>query len=152
MARLGAMDPRQRGRRGRGPFGSRAPRKRFLIVCEGAVTEVSYFEAFPVSREVHVVVRGEGKNTTSLVAAAVEHADHAAEPFDQVWVVYDHDAFGAQRFNQAERDIRELDEHRPEAWHAAWSNQESGVRGLVCAAFPVLRCQAASASRAGQAR
>jgi hypothetical protein len=123
MGRLGAMDPLQRGRRGRRPFESRAPRKRFLIVCEGAVTEVRYFEAFPVSREVHVVVRGEGKNTTSLVAAAAEHADRASDPFDEVWVVYDHDDFGAQRFNQAEKDIRDLHGHRPEAWHAAWSNQ-----------------------------
>jgi hypothetical protein len=123
MMRLDAMNARQRGRRGRRPFASRPLRKRFLIVCEGAVTEVRYFEAFPVSREVHVVVRGEGKNTTSLVAAAVEHADRAADSFDEVWVVYDHDDFGAQRFNQAEKDVRDLDAGRPEAWRAAWSNQ-----------------------------
>lgn len=123
MGQLEAMEPRQRGRRGRRPFGSRAPRKRFLIVCEGAVTEVRYFEAFPVSREVYVVVKGEGKNTTSLVVAAVEHADRASEPFDEVWVVYDHDDFGSQRFNQAEKDVRGLDGHRPETWQAAWSNQ-----------------------------
>lgn len=87
------------------------------------MTEVRYFEAFPVSREVHVVVRGEGKNTTSLVAAAVEHADRSPTPFDEVWVVYDHDDFGPQRFNQAEKDVRDLDGKRPEAWHTAWSNQ-----------------------------
>lgn len=85
------------------------------------MTEVRYFEAFPVSREVHVVVRGEGKNTRSLVAAAVAHAD--ATRFDEVWVVYDHDDFGAERFNQAEKDVQDLDGKRPEAWHAAWSNQ-----------------------------
>lgn len=85
------------------------------------MTEVRYFEAFPVSREVHVVVRGEGKNTRSLVAAAVEHAD--ASRFDEVWVVYDHDDFGPQRFNQAEKDVRDLDGNRLEAWHTAWSNQ-----------------------------
>lgn len=70
-----------------------------------------------------VVVRGEGKNTTSLVAAAVEHADRASDRFDEVWVVYDHDDFGAQRFNQAEKDIRDLDGQSPETWRAAWSNE-----------------------------
>lgn len=87
------------------------------------MTEVRYFEAFPVSREVHVVVRGEGKNTRSLVAAAVEHANRASPPFDEVWVVYDHDDFGPQRFNQAEKDVRDLERSRPEVWHTAWSNQ-----------------------------
>jgi hypothetical protein len=123
LGRLTPSNAGRHGRRGRRPFASRPLRKRFLIVCEGAVTEVRYFEAFPVSREVHVVVRGEGKNTTSLVAAAVEHADRASDPFDEVWVVYDHDDFGSQRFNQAEKDVRDLDGRRPEAWHAAWSNQ-----------------------------
>jgi len=126
MAGLERMAPGRRGRRGRREYASRALRKRFLIVCEGAVTEVAYFEAFPVSREVRVVVRGEGKNTTSLVEAAVHHAEHACEegePFDQVWVVYDRDDFGAQKFNQADADVRTLDSKRPEQWRAAWSNQ-----------------------------
>ncbi len=125
MARLERLKSGRRGRRGRRPFGSRALRKRFLIVCEGEVTEVVYFKAFPVSREVRVVVKGEGRNTTSLVAAAVEHVDGAEEPFDEVWVVYDHDDFGAQRFNQADEEIRKLDGDpgRPERWNAAWSNQ-----------------------------
>ncbi|MCA9709790.1 MAG: RloB domain-containing protein [Myxococcales bacterium] len=106
-------------------------------MCEGEVTEVAYFEAFPVNRrEVHVAVEGEGKNTTSLVAAAVEHADRAVEaqdPFDEAWVVYDHDDFGAERFNQAEDDIRALDQdaERRERWHAAWSNQAFEVWYLL---------------------
>lgn len=126
MAGLERMKPGRRGRRGRRPYASRALRKHFLIVCEGEVTEVAYFEAFPVSREVRVVVRGEGKSTTSLVEAAVEHADRASkdnEPFDQVWVVYDRDDFGAEKFNQAEAVIRSHDSNRPEQWRAAWSNQ-----------------------------
>ncbi len=126
MAGLERMKPGRRGRRGCRPYASRALRKNFLIVCEGAVTEVAYFEAFPVSRKVRVVVRGEGKNTTSLVKTAVEHADRATqerEPFDQVWVVYDRDDFGAEKFNQADTDIRNLDSRRPEQWRAAWSNQ-----------------------------
>ncbi|MEX1368518.1 MAG: RloB family protein [Nannocystaceae bacterium] len=126
MAGLERMEPRRRGRRGRRAYASRALRKRFLIVCEGAVTEVAYFQAFPISREVRVVVHGEGKNTTSLVAAAVQQADVAIdeeEPFDEVWVVYDQDDFGSQKFNQADSDIRELGARRREQWQAAWSNQ-----------------------------
>ena len=107
MSRLERLDP-GKGRRGR-QFNTRAPRRSFLIVCEGEVTEVRYFEAFPVRKEVLVAVRGEGKNTTSLVEAAVRHADRAADNqsrFDEVWVVYDHDDFGADKFNRAAADIR----------------------------------------------
>lgn len=68
-----------RGRRGR-RFESRPPRRSFLIVCEGQRTEVDYFEAFPVRKEVLVAVHGEGRNTISLVAAAVEHAERARRP------------------------------------------------------------------------
>ncbi len=84
-------------------------------MCEGAVTEVRYFEAFPVRKEVLVAVHGEGKSTTSLVAAAVEHADRAARQraeFDEVWVVYDHDDFGAARFNGAAAEIEALNGRR----------------------------------------
>lgn len=120
------MQPGRRGRRGRRPVEGRALRRRFLIVCEGEVTEVAYFKAFPVSREIQVVVRGEGKNTTSLVAAAVHHAGEAVreqEPFDDVWVVYDLDDFGDELFNRANDEIRTLDSQRSERWQAAWSNQ-----------------------------
>lgn len=75
MSGLERLNP-GKGRRGR-QFNTRAPRRSFLIVCEGEVTEVRYFEAFPVRKEVLVAVRGEGKNTTSLVEAAVRHADRA---------------------------------------------------------------------------
>lgn len=132
MARLAPLDP-GRGRRGR-RFESRAPRRSFLIVCEGEVTEVRYFEAFPVSKEVHVAVHGEGKNTTSLVAAAVRHATRAADearPFDEVWVVYDHDDFGADRFNRAAEEVHALNAERPERWHAAWSHQAFEVWYLL---------------------
>lgn len=76
-SRLGPVTP-PGGRRGRGPVGGRAIRRRFLIVCEGEVTETRYFEAFPVSADVQVAVRGEGKNTKSLVRTAREHAKAGA--------------------------------------------------------------------------
>lgn len=125
--------PRGPGRRGRRPP-HRQPRRSFLIVCEGAVTEVRYFEAFPVSKQVHVAVHGEGKNTTSLVAAAVEHADRAVRddvPFDEVWLVYDHDDFGADKFNRAAQEVEALDATRDERWRAAWSHQAFEVWYLL---------------------
>lgn len=132
MARLEQLD-RGRGRRGR-RFATRDLRRSFLIVCEGTVTEVRYFEAFPVRKDVRVAVRGEGKNTTSLVEAAVEHAQRSVDdgaPFDEVWVVYDHDDFGADRFNRAADDIRLLDATREESWHAAWSHEAFEVWYLL---------------------
>ncbi len=132
MARLESLEP-GRGRRGR-RFANRAPRRSFLIVCEGEVTEVRYFEAFPVRKEVLVAVHGEGKNTTSLVAAAVAHADRAAKQdatFDEIWVVYDHDDFGADKFNRAASEILSLNDTRSERWHAAWSHQAFEVWYLL---------------------
>lgn len=127
MARLGPVDS-GRGRRGR-RFESRRLRKRFLIVCEGEVTEVRYFEAFPVPTDVRVTVKGEGKNTMSLVAAAIEHADEGE--YDEVWVVYDHDDFPDDRFNAAEAEIRGLSRRRRETWCAAWSHQAFEVWYLL---------------------
>lgn len=128
MARLEAPTNRG-GRRGRQAAGSRPPRKRFLIVCEGEVTETLYFESFPVATDVRVTVKGEGKNTTSLVATAKSHADKGS--YNEVWVVYDHDDFGAELFNAAEAAIRNAGKKRREAWHAAWSNQAFEVWYLL---------------------
>lgn len=132
MSRLERIES-GKGRRGR-QFATRAPRRSFLIVCEGEVTEVRYFEAFPVRKEVLVAVRGEGSNTLSLIKRAVEHADRAANndsPFDEVWVVYDHDDFGADKFNRAAAEIHALDTRRNERWQAAWSHQAFEVWYLL---------------------
>jgi len=117
-----------RGRRGRGSR-SRPKRKRFLIVCEGEVTEVRDFKAFPVAGDVEVTVKGEGKNTTSLVAAAIEYAD--GDTYTDVWVVYDHDDFGAEKFNAAEAAVSRENDTRSETWRAAWSNQAFEVWYLL---------------------
>lgn len=124
MARI-ASHVGGKGRRGRRPE-SRTIRRSFLIVCEGAVTEKRYFEAFPVRKDVHLVVRGEGMSTLSLIEAAVKHVRDAAKDdthYDEVWVVYDHDDFGADYFNRAAEDIRALNDTRDERWHAAWSHE-----------------------------
>ena len=120
MSRLESPPPRS-GRRGRRDAAARPLRKRFLIVCEGEATEKLYFEAFPVASDVRVTVTGEGRNTTSLVDAALRHADQGT--YDQVWVVYDRDDFGAERFNAADAEIQRAGAERDEEWHAAWSNQ-----------------------------
>ncbi len=46
---------------------ARETRKKFLIVCEGEKTEVNYFKAFTVPKKIEFMVKGEGKNSLSLV-------------------------------------------------------------------------------------
>ncbi len=98
------------------------------------MTEVLYFEAFRVPKDVRLVVRGEGKSTLSLVDAAVDYAQRAAKDdavYDEVWVVYDHDDFGADLFNRAAEKIRALNDTRSEKWHAAWSHESFEVWFLL---------------------
>ncbi len=48
-------------------------RRWFLIVCEGEKTEPNYFRSFPVDTKViKLDIKGEGKNTKSLVEKAIE--------------------------------------------------------------------------------
>ncbi|WP_254066475.1 RloB domain-containing protein [Microcystis aeruginosa] len=55
---------------------TRETRKKFLIVCEGEKTEVNYFKAFDVPKKIEVTVRGEGKNSLSLVNKAIQIIDN----------------------------------------------------------------------------
>ncbi len=72
----------------------------FLIVCEGERTEPNYFKSFRVPRDVVAVeVQGTGYNTLSLVRRAVELRDRG--DYDQVWCVFDRDAFPPENFNEA---------------------------------------------------
>jgi len=83
--------------------GSKPPKKRILIVCEGERTEPLYFKAFRIT-SVKVHVEGTGRNTDSLVEYAFEIADSARKSgnaYDQVWCVFDKDRFPAQNFNRA---------------------------------------------------
>jgi hypothetical protein len=83
---------------------TRELRQRFLIVCEGARSEPNYFEAFRVNRRVvRVDVRGTGYNTVSLVKRALEirGEEGYTEPYDQVWCVFDRDAFPTDDFDDA---------------------------------------------------
>ena len=84
---------------------TRETRKRFLIVCEGEKTEVNYFKAFDVPKTIEVTVRGEGKNSLSLVEKAIKIIDNLKQDdsFDQIWCVFDKDNCSKEQFNQAER-------------------------------------------------
>ena len=73
-------------------------KERFLIVCEGANTEPSYFRQFRLSSAVIRAV-GEGYNTTSLVERAEKLAQQ--DEYDQVWCVFDKDSFTPNNFNNA---------------------------------------------------
>lgn len=110
--------PPSRGRRTR-PVGTRDPRPRVLVVCEGQKTEPNYFKAFPMtSATVHVV--GLGANTLSVVDHAVRERDAAAansNPFEHVWCVFDRDSFPKAKVNAA------VDRCRREHIGAAWSNE-----------------------------
>ncbi|OPF15592.1 hypothetical protein B1L04_24285 [Microcystis aeruginosa KW] len=83
---------------------TRETRKKFLIVCEGEKTEVNYFKAFTVPKKIEVTVRGEGKNSLSLVEKAIKMIDNLKkdDSFDQIWCVFDKDNCSKEQFNQAE--------------------------------------------------
>ena len=77
---------------------TREPKERFLIVCEGAKTEPSYFRNFRVPKNV-VEIHGIGDNTLGVVEEAIRLKNN--EKYDQVWCVFDRDSFPAARFNVA---------------------------------------------------
>lgn len=73
-------------------------KQRYLIVCEGTVTEVKYFDAFKVPGK---VIRAEGtsKNTFQVVEKALRLRKEAE--YDKVWCVFDLDDFPPEHFNLA---------------------------------------------------
>jgi len=71
---------------------------KILVVCEGAETEPNYFKAFPVSS---LTVKGEGKNTVSLVKECIRLKKKGR--YDHVWAVFDRDEFSREDFNEAIR-------------------------------------------------
>ena len=76
-----------------------------LIVAEGAKTETNYFWVFRniahanSDSNVNIDIKGEGKNTVSLVAEAVKLKKE--NNYDEIWCVFDRDSFPAKNFNQA---------------------------------------------------
>lgn len=80
----------------------RAPNKsikpKFLIVCEGANTEPTYFNQFRLSSATIKSI-GEGYNTLTLVKRAQELS--LQDEYDQVWCVFDRDSFPEEDFTKA---------------------------------------------------
>lgn len=83
-------------------------RKWFLIVCEDEKTEPNYFRSFPVDRKlIKLDIKGEGKNTKSLVEKAIElKNDTESDEKDRFWCVFDRDKNpknpnDSQNFNSA---------------------------------------------------
>jgi hypothetical protein len=80
--------------------GGREPKRRFLIYCEGAVTEKLYFQGQQQDlRNAGVVIRigSDHREPLGLVKAAMTHRDRLigtdpAEQFDQIWCVFDVEA------------------------------------------------------------
>jgi hypothetical protein len=92
---------------------TREMRDKFLIVCEGERTEPHYFERFRVSKRVTVL--GLGYNTLSLVKKAIELMQ--CDEYDQIWCVFDRNAFPAEDFNAA------IDLARQNGIDIAYSNE-----------------------------
>jgi hypothetical protein len=69
-----------------------------LIVCEGKLTEPSYFKHFRLSTA-KIKAIGEGYNTVSLVERAAQLSEEG--DYEQVWCVFDKDDFSSNDFNNA---------------------------------------------------
>lgn len=105
-------------------FRTRPQRERVLIVCEGTRTEPNYFEALKQELPQHVAevidIQGIGANTQSLVDEAKKRRNQKVNtdyPYDEVWVVFDCDSFGAAQFDNA---IHSAD---AAGLKTAWSNE-----------------------------
>lgn len=96
---------RLREQRGKAPILERCtPYKEekpsILIVCEGELTEPSYFEKFRVPSATIEIV-GKGYNTVSLVNEAMRLYKSSNAEYDQVWCVFDKDDFSPLSSNTA---------------------------------------------------
>ncbi|MFI4963501.1 MAG: RloB family protein [Legionellales bacterium] len=117
--------PQTSGRR----IGFRPERRYYLIVCEGEKTEPNYFEGLKkklppgVLSNYEIDVKGEGRNTQSLIDKAIEYKDklesNTTRKVDKIWVVFDKDSFSDRLFNAA---IHSCDREDIEI-ACAWSNE-----------------------------
>lgn len=91
--------------------GACKPRKAFLIVCEGAKTEVNYFESFRMPNIIIKTVGGMGV-PLSVVNSAIklkgsETKNGYLAKDDEVWAVFDRDSFVLNQTNEAFSRARE---------------------------------------------
>ena len=105
---------------GRRPAETRE-RRRVLIVCEDSKSARYYFQAFEFDpRRAEVIAVGTGMNTDSLVEEAMkwkETAERAAQPYSEVWCVFDRDDFPLGNYSRA------FELARANGIKAAWANE-----------------------------
>ena len=104
---------------------------RILIVCEGEKTEPNYFKWWQdqlkkireVAKskavgdiDVKIEVKGEGRNTMSLVEKAIEIRDRESIDYTQAWCVFDYDSF-RENYNPA------IEKARANDFKVAYSNE-----------------------------
>jgi len=91
----------------------------YLIVCEGKKTEPNYFKGLKqkinekFENRINIEIKGEGRNTESLVEYTKRYVNSSSKIYGQVWIVFDKDDFTDEQFNSA---IRAND------YYTAWSN------------------------------
>jgi len=94
---------------------TRELKQRFLIVCEGEKTEPNYFRSFHIPRVVEIDIHGLGENPSRLVNSAKEL--QSKEEYDQVWCVFDRDAWTSEDFNNA------ISSAKKQKFKVAYSNE-----------------------------
>jgi len=92
-------------------IGVRAPKQRFLIVCEGEQTEPNYFRAFRVPADIVVDIEPGAGTHASVVRRAIDIVHDLDDTYDQVWCVFDRDKNGhnSASFNEAIQLARDND-------------------------------------------
>ena len=97
-------------------------RYRYLIACEGKVTEPNYFKEIntKIPRDIVIIAKGDGYNTLSLVKwaeAEKNNYEHNGEHIDEVWIVMDRDSFPNHKFDNAIKTAK------AKGYKSAWSNE-----------------------------
>lgn len=87
-----------------------------LIICEGKNTEPSYFNQFKLT-SADIESFGDGKNTITLVEAAIKHVEESDKKYEHRWVVFDKDEFPNQNFDNA------IYKAQSNGFNVAYSNQ-----------------------------
>ena len=101
-----------------------------LIVTEGESTEPKYFEGIrqvingQYRDRIQITIKGEGKNTLSLLERAVRIASNDPNPIGHVWIVFDKDDFRDEQFNQTISQCEVMNREGSDIrFHALWSNE-----------------------------
>jgi len=106
-----------------------------LIVTEGTKTEPGYFEGLrnEINQRygkgrINIKIEGTGRNTLSLVDRAQKYVEQSNNPIKHVWLVYDHDDFPRDNFDNTAHKCISLSSDGKGGdsdviYHALWSNQ-----------------------------